>query len=86
MRFAKPLDADLIKELVKSHQKVITTEENVIAGGAGSGVLELLSQEGLNTAITTLGLPDEFQDQATRNTLLEQAGLNAEKIIQAATR
>jgi len=81
MRFAKPIDEKLIAELAETHDYLITLEENVIAGGAGSSVLEFCSRVGLKTPVINLGLPDHFQDQAPRNDLLDQAGLSPEKII-----
>ena len=83
MRFAKPIDEKLIAELAETHDYLITLEENVIAGGAGSSVLEYSSRVGIKTPIINLGLPDHFQDQAPRNDLLDQAGLSPEKIIRA---
>ena len=85
MRFAKPLDEQLIAELSASHERLVTLEENVIAGGAGAAVLEFASRAGITTPIITLGLPDVFQDQAPRNDLLDQAGLSAEAIINRLT-
>lgn len=85
MRFVKPLDEALISALARSHDRLVTIEENVIAGGAGSAVLEYAAHQGIKTPITTLGLPDAFQDQASRSDLLNQAGLSAEKIIQKLT-
>ena len=85
MRFAKPLDESLIAELSSSHDLLVTVEENVIAGGAGSAVLEFASHAGLyvkhKARIINLGLPDAFQDQASRKDLLHQAGLSADAMI-----
>jgi len=81
MRFAKPIDEKLIAELADSHDHLITLEENVISGGAGSAVLEFCSRVGIRTPVINLGLPDHFQNQAPRNDLLDQAGLSPEKII-----
>ena len=81
MRFAKPLDEALIAEFAETHGTLVTVEENVIAGGAGSAVLEFVSQLKDPVRVITLGLPDAFQDQASRKDLLEQAGLSSEAII-----
>lgn len=80
MRFVKPLDQQLIEELAASHQLLVTLEENVLAGGAGSAVLEYLSQSGLTVQTLCLGLPDYFQAQGSRQQLLEEAGLDAKSI------
>lgn len=77
MRFVKPLDRALIVELARSHQGLVTLEDNVIAGGAGSGVAELLAAEGITVPVLHLGLPDAFQHHASREDLLAEAGLDA---------
>src|SRR5688572_10054439 len=76
MRFIKPLDRALILELAKTHQGFVTLEDNVVAGGAGSGVAELLASENLQLPILHLGLPDHFQHHASREDLLAEAGLD----------
>lgn len=77
MRFVKPLDRDLLLELVKTHQGFVTIEDNVVMGGAGSGVAELLNAEGVSLPVLHLGLPDEFQHHASREDLLAEAGIDA---------
>jgi 1-deoxy-D-xylulose-5-phosphate synthase len=77
MRFVKPLDAELILELARDHAALVTVEENVVAGGAGSGVAELLAAEGIAVPILHLGLPDRFIDHGDPAFLLAQAGLDA---------
>ncbi|MDQ3618311.1 MAG: 1-deoxy-D-xylulose-5-phosphate synthase [Pseudomonadota bacterium] len=77
MRFVKPLDRALILELAASHEGLVTLEDNVVAGGAGSGIAELLAAEGVLLPILHLGLPDEFQHHASREDLLSEAGLDS---------
>jgi 1-deoxy-D-xylulose-5-phosphate synthase len=77
MRFVKPLDTDLLTQLAQSHDYLVTIEEGVVMGGAGSAVLEYLSQAGLNTPVLTLGLPDEFVDHGDQALLMKQLGLDA---------
>lgn len=82
-RFAKPLDEDLIRTLVKSHKKLITIEEGSI-GGFGSFVLEFLARENLldgTCQVKTMHLPDNFIDQDTPDRMYEEAGLVVKKII-----
>lgn len=86
MRFVKPLDRALILELAKTHEGFVTLEDNVVAGGAGSGVAELLAAEGIVLPILHLGLPDEFQHHASREQLLAEAGLDAASIRAAILR
>lgn len=77
MRFVKPLDRELILELAKTHQGFVTIEDNVVMGGAGSGVAELLNTEDVVLPVLHLGLPDEFQHHASREDLLAEAGIDA---------
>ncbi|QDI03675.1 1-deoxy-D-xylulose-5-phosphate synthase [Xanthomonas cerealis pv. cerealis] len=77
MRFVKPLDRALLLELARSHDGFVTIEDNVVAGGAGSGVAELLNAEGVLRPLLHLGLPDEFQHHASREQLLAEAGIDA---------
>jgi 1-deoxy-D-xylulose-5-phosphate synthase len=81
MRFAKPLDEALILKLAESHELIVTVEENAVAGGAGSGVNELLLAQGYQVRVLNLGLPDAFLEQGTREELLAQCGLDAAGIL-----
>ena len=84
-RFAKPLDADLILSLAERPARIITVEENVLAGGFGSSVLELLSQKGVFPAgIKLLGIPDEFVEQGPPQMLRAKYKLDAAGIEQVA--
>jgi 1-deoxy-D-xylulose-5-phosphate synthase len=85
MRFVKPLDADLIRKLAREHDALVTVEENVIAGGAGSAVSELLAAEGITVPILHLGLPDRFIDHGDPAYLLAQVGLDAKGIAASIT-
>ncbi len=76
MRFVRPLDRALILELAKTHDGFVTMEDNVVAGGAGSGVAELLAEADVQIPILHLGLPDAFQHHASREDLLAEAGLD----------
>ncbi|MGH8032083.1 MAG: 1-deoxy-D-xylulose-5-phosphate synthase [Luteimonas sp.] len=77
MRFVKPLDRALLLELAASHAALVTLEDNVVMGGAGSGVAELLNAAQITLPIQHLGLPDAFQHHASREDLLAEAGLDA---------
>ena len=83
MRFVKPLDVDLIRELAQSHTHLVTVEENTVLGGAGSGVLEVLEKLGLQKKVLQLGLPDRFVDHGDPAKLLTECGLDAEGIRQS---
>ena len=77
MRFVKPIDVDLIERLAKSHDYLVTVEENVVAGGAGSAVAEVLAEKGILVPMLHLGLPDKFVDQGDPAVLLAHCGLDA---------
>lgn len=81
MRFIKPLDKDLILELVKTHDTFVTVEENVIAGGAGSAVNEFLQAQRILIPVLNIGLPDKFIEQGTREELLSLCGLDVAGIL-----
>ena len=83
MRFIKPLDKDLIHTVAAEHDLIITIEDNVAAGGAGSAVSEELSASEISVPIVRLGLPDEFIEQGSREELLSDCGLNSDTIIKA---
>ena len=83
MRFVKPLDSDLVLELCESHELLVTIEENVVMGGAGSGVNELLMAENQRVSVLNLGLPDQFIEHGSHAQLLESCGLNGAGIIQS---
>jgi 1-deoxy-D-xylulose-5-phosphate synthase len=83
MRFAKPLDRELLLELARTHDGFATIEDNAVMGGAGSAVGELLAAEGVELPVLHLGLPDAYLDHASREDLLAQAGLDASGIRRA---
>ena len=86
MRFIKPLDRALLLELARTHEGFVTVEDNVVAGGAGSGVSELLNAEAIVMPVLHLGLPDSFQHHASREDLLAEAGIDAAGIRDAILR
>jgi 1-deoxy-D-xylulose-5-phosphate synthase len=77
MRFVKPLDEELVRELARNHDLLVTVEENVVAGGAGSAVNECLMAAGLATRVVNLGLPDRFIEHGDHREQLAQCGLDA---------
>jgi len=84
-RFIKPLDAELILAAAASTHKLLTIEENVLAGGFGSAVLELLAREGMtNVMVRRLGIRDEFIEHATQAELRSLHGLDEEGILRVA--
>jgi 1-deoxy-D-xylulose-5-phosphate synthase len=77
MRWAKPLDLELLRELALSHAAFVTLEEGCVMGGAGSAVLEALQAEGLQLPVLQLGLPDQFIEHGDPAKLLAMLGLDA---------
>ena len=86
MRFIKPLDENLITEMVKTHDYLITLEDAAIIGGAGSAVLEYLNLQQLSIPLLRLGLSDEFPSHGSREQVLEEYGLDRDHIEQSITR
>ncbi len=76
MRFIKPLDEALVLELARTHEAFVTLEDNAIAGGAGTGVAELLAAHGITLPILHLGLPDAYLEHGSREEVLSMAGLD----------
>jgi len=76
MRFVKPLDEDLVVALARRHRALVTIEENVVHGGAGSAVGELLASDGLLIPLLELGIPDRFIEHGSREGCLAAAGLD----------
>jgi len=81
MRFAKPIDAALIRELAASHELLVSLEENAVISGAGSEVARVLEEAGLKTSLLRMGLPDHFIDHGDQAQLLHDAGLDAPAIL-----
>jgi 1-deoxy-D-xylulose-5-phosphate synthase len=83
MRSIKPLDREAVLHAADEHELLVTLEENVIAGGAGSAVNELLHAEGVQVEVLNLGLPDAFVEHGTPAELLHDCGLDADGIERA---
>jgi 1-deoxy-D-xylulose-5-phosphate synthase len=83
MRFVKPLDVELVKQLARDHDYLVTVEEGCTMGGAGSAVAEALAQEGIVKPLLILGLPDRFIDHGDPALLLASVGLDAHGIGQS---
>ncbi|MEP5764911.1 MAG: 1-deoxy-D-xylulose-5-phosphate synthase [Halieaceae bacterium] len=83
MRWVKPLDGARVLELAESHELLVTLEDNVVTGGAGSAVNELLQREKVPTPVLNLGLPDAYIEHGKREEQLAWVGLDGEGIIAA---
>jgi len=80
MRFVKPLDLDLLRRLADTHDALVSVEENVLQGGAGSACAEALERMRYSTPLLRLGLPDRFVDHGEHQHLLAAEGLDADGI------
>jgi 1-deoxy-D-xylulose-5-phosphate synthase len=83
MRYVKPLDIHLLLQLASEHAGLVTVEENVVAGGAGSAVAEALANAGVAIPMLHLGMPDRFVDHGDPTILIAECGLDAKGIISA---
>lgn len=86
MRSVKPLDTNLILDMAKAHELLVTIEENTVLGGAGAGVSQALSEAGYETPTMALGLPDQHVDQGDPEAVLAHYGLDAAGICAAVLR
>ena len=83
MRFVKPLDSELIRQLAAGHTLLVSIEENALIGGAGAEVARALEECGLRTPLLRLGLPDRFIDHGDSALLLAEAGLDDAGIVRS---
>ena len=83
MRFVKPLDESLILDMADKHEKIVTLEENAIAGGAGSAVNEFLNQQNISCKVKNLGIPDRFIEHGDPADLLQRCGLDKAGILKS---
>ncbi|MCD8338676.1 MAG: 1-deoxy-D-xylulose-5-phosphate synthase [Burkholderiales bacterium] len=82
MRFVKPVDAETIRWAAENHDLIVTIEENVLTGGAGSGVLENLASQGLSVPVLQLGIPDQFVSHGDNPSLLKELKLDPDSVLQ----
>ena len=80
MRFIKPLDEALVVELARSHDLLVTIDENAVMGGAGSAVSEVLAAQGIAAQVLHIGLPDCFLQHGAREDMLREAGLTSDQV------
>jgi 1-deoxy-D-xylulose-5-phosphate synthase len=85
MRFVKPLDEALVRQLAASHELLVTIEENSVMGGAGAAVSEFLARENIQQPILHLGLPDYYVEHAKPAQMLAECGLDAAGIEASVT-
>jgi 1-deoxy-D-xylulose-5-phosphate synthase len=83
MRFAKPLDREMIERVARKCKRIVTIEDGVIRGGAGEAVVKLLCDSGITTPVKTLGIDDMFVEHGTIAELRHQCGYDVESILHA---
>ncbi|MDD2742410.1 MAG: 1-deoxy-D-xylulose-5-phosphate synthase [Rhodocyclaceae bacterium] len=83
MRFIKPLDVELIVKLAGNHSLLVSIEENAVIGGAGSEIERVIAENGLNTQVLRLGLPDRFIEHGEQGQLLAELGLDKDGIVRS---
>jgi 1-deoxy-D-xylulose-5-phosphate synthase len=83
MRFVKPLDEELIRNMALSHDLIVTLEENSVLAGAGSAVNEYLASIEVSTPIMNLGVPDTFVHQDLPGNMLSACGLDSDGILRS---
>ena len=86
MRFAKPLDRNLLREVFEKFTKVITIEDGCLPGGFGSGIIEFMSDNGYFAQVERLGIPDRFVDHGTQKELHKECGYDKDDIVKAAVK
>jgi 1-deoxy-D-xylulose-5-phosphate synthase len=86
LRFIKPMDEELVVRIATTHRALVTVEENVVAGGAGSAIHECLAAHGSSLPALNLGIPDRFVEHGSREDCLAAAGLDAASLEAAITR
>jgi 1-deoxy-D-xylulose-5-phosphate synthase len=84
MRFVKPLDEDLLHEVFKKFDKIITVEDGTIVGGFGSAILEFMAAHQYSARVITLGIPDKIIEHGSPRQLQQEAGYDADAIFLAA--
>jgi 1-deoxy-D-xylulose-5-phosphate synthase len=83
MRFLKPIDEDILHEVFKKFDKVITVEDGTVIGGLGSAVIEFMNDNGYKATVKRLGVPDKFIEQGTPEELMKLCGYDTEGIVNA---
>ena len=83
MRFLKPIDTELLHDIFKKFNKIVTVEDGSVTGGLGSAVIEFMSENGYHATVKRLGIPDYFVEQGTLAELHRECGFDAEGIVTA---
>ncbi len=82
MRFAKPLDEEMLHEVFATFNKIVTIEDGTIKGGFGSAILEFMSEHNYKADVKIMGIPDKLVEHGTPKQLYDEIGLDANHIAQ----
>jgi 1-deoxy-D-xylulose-5-phosphate synthase len=80
MRFAKPLDEEMLHEIFANYSKIITVEDGTVVGGFGSAVLEFMNENGYKADVKIMGIPDRLVEHGTPKQLYDEIGIDANGI------
>jgi len=83
MRFAQPLDKEVLHEIFKKFNKIITVEDGILKGGFGSAIIEFMSDNDYNAHVRRLGIPDFFIEQGTQEELIAECGFDKDGIVKS---
>jgi 1-deoxy-D-xylulose-5-phosphate synthase len=83
MRFCKPLDEEMLRDVARRYRAIVTVEDGCLQGGFGSAVLEFLADHNLSVAVQRLGIPDRVVEHGTQDELYKECGFDAAGIAQA---
>lgn len=81
MRFVKPLDTEMLTEVMQNFDQIVTIEDGTIQGGFGSAILEFMAENGFTNKIKILGIPDKFIEHGTPEELYRECGIDAQGIV-----
>jgi 1-deoxy-D-xylulose-5-phosphate synthase len=81
MRFVKPLDTEMLTEVMQNFDQIVTIEDGSIQGGFGSAILEFMAENGFTNKIKILGIPDKFIEHGTPEELYRECGIDAQGIV-----
>jgi len=83
LRFAKPLDEEMLHEVFRNFDKIVTVEDGCLMGGVGSAILEFMSDNNYTAKVIRLGIPDKVVEQGTQNELYKECGFSTDDIVEA---
>jgi 1-deoxy-D-xylulose-5-phosphate synthase len=83
MRFLKPIDTDILRQVGEKFRYIVTLEDGCVTGGLGSAVVEYMSEKGYNPTIKVMGIPDKFVEHGTPEELYRVCGMDKDSVLNA---